>query len=92
MSSVTQGVPFSATATARLVKVPVGTKRPMGLSTSSTSMETGLEDMLMTETPPLDLGSDSGEDPDDENTMHDILSYSPASLPSSATSPITPRP
>ncbi|KAG0329997.1 hypothetical protein BG000_011880 [Podila horticola] len=91
MSSVTQGVPL-ASAT-RLVKVPVSTKRSMGLSTSPGSMETDLEDMLMTETPPLDLGSDSGEDPDDENTMYDTLSYSPApSLPSSTTSPMVPRP
>ncbi|KAF9317756.1 hypothetical protein BG003_000364 [Podila horticola] len=91
MSSVTQGVPL-ASAT-RLVKVPVSTKRSMGLSTSLGSMKTDLEDMLMTETPPLDLGSDSGEDPDDENTMYDTLSYSPApSLPSSTTSPMAPRP
>lgn len=41
--------------------------------------------------PPLDLGSDSGEDPDDEHTM-DTLSYSPApSLPSSTASPMAPR-
>ncbi|KAF9336465.1 hypothetical protein BG006_008592 [Podila minutissima] len=88
MSSVTQDVPSTTTTSARLVKVPITTKRTLGLSTSSTSMETGLEDM-----PPLDLDSDSGEDPDDESTMHDTPSYSPApSLSSSTTSPMAPRP
>lgn len=85
MSSVAQGVPFATMTN----KVHVAPKR--FLSTSSTSMESTLEDMLMTQTPPLDLGSDSGEDPDDEHTM-DTLSYSPApSLPSSTASPMAPR-
>ncbi|KAG0362154.1 hypothetical protein BG005_006498 [Podila minutissima] len=87
MSSVTQDVPITTTTSSRLVKVPITTKRTLGLSTSSTSMETGLEDM------PPDLGSDSSEDADDENTMHATLSYSPApSLSSSTTSPMAPRP
>ncbi|KAF9295134.1 hypothetical protein BGZ74_010954 [Mortierella antarctica] len=87
MSSVTQDVPTTTTTSARLVKVPITTKRTLSLSTSSTSMETGLEDM------PPDLGSDSSEDADDENTMHATLSYSPApSLSSSTTSPMAPRP
>ncbi|KAF8982793.1 hypothetical protein CPC16_001082 [Podila verticillata] len=85
MSSVAQGVPFATMTN----KVHVAPKR--FFSTSSTSMESALEDMLMTETPPLDLGSDSGEDPDDEHTMN-TLSYSPApSLPSSTASPMAPR-
>ncbi|KAG0343903.1 hypothetical protein BG004_004902 [Podila humilis] len=62
-------------------------KRPVGLSTSSTSMGGCLEDMLMTETLPLDPGSDSGEDLD-ENTMRHIRSHSPTpSFPYSAPSP-----
>ncbi|KAF9426933.1 hypothetical protein BGZ94_005785 [Podila epigama] len=83
MSSVSQ----DTTNLVRLNKpTQLALKNPPLPSSSLWSMDSCLEDMLMTDTSPLDPGSDSCEDPDD-STMHDTLSCSPTtSLPSSTSS------